>query len=33
MKRGYKVKITTDKPFVGLEITRDESGHYYMSRS
>ena len=33
VKRGYKVKVTTDKPFVGLEITQDESGHFYMGQS
>jgi hypothetical protein len=33
ISRGYKIKITTDKPFVGIEITRDEHGNYYMSQS
>ena len=32
VKRGYKIMVTTDKPFVGLEISQDEDGHYYMSQ-
>ena len=32
-KKNYKIKITTDKPFVGIQISRDADGNYYMDQA
>ena len=32
-KPNYAVKVTTDKSFVGIEITRDSDFNYYMSQA